>query len=294
MPQALPVPPQSPVPQLSPAIRRALEAPTPGRPTTTAAGGRRWASVSWGDPADPPMLLIHGVTSDSGTFWRLGPALAAAGRHVVAVDLPGHGGTGSWRGEHRFVETARDVIGFIAAAGLDRPGLAVLGHSWGGMVTAALPSAGLRPVALILLDPPAMPVSVMEAMTRDPEEQPGPDVDTTMAMLAAAHADWAEGDIRAKAEGLARFDREAVRAVLFDNGDWDAGLASLADPAATGVPTWLIRGTFEWGGLIPDAAVPAIAARIGADHVITIADAPHSPQRTHIEHLVEAVLRAVA
>ncbi|HEX7950890.1 MAG TPA: alpha/beta fold hydrolase [Candidatus Limnocylindrales bacterium] len=282
------------VPQLSPAIRAALDAPAPGRPARTPAGGRAWASVSWGDPADPPMLLIHGVTSDAGTFWRLGPALAAAGRFVVAVDLPGHGGTGSWRGEHRFVETARDVIGFVRAADLDRPGLAVLGHSWGGMVTAALPAAGLRPATLVLLEAPAMPVSVMAAMTRDPDEQPGPDVESTMRRLAAAHPEWAEGDARAKAEGLARFDREAVRAVLFDNGDWDAGLASLADPAANGVPAWLIRGSFEWGGLIPDAAVPAIAARIGADHVITIANAPHSPQRTHIEHLVEAVLRAIA
>jgi pimeloyl-ACP methyl ester carboxylesterase len=239
------------------------------------------------------MLLMHGVTSDSGTFWRLGPALAAAGRHVVAVDLPGHGGTGAWRGEHRFVETARDVIGFIAAAGLDRPGLVVLGHSWGGMVTAALPAAGLRPATLILLDPPAMPVAVMEAMTRDPDEQPGPDVESTMRRFAAAHPEWTEGDIRAKAEGLARFDREAVRAVLFDNGDWDAGLADLADPAARDIPVWLIRGSFELGGLIPDSTVPAIAARIGADHVLTIADAPHSPQRTHIEHLVAAVLRAL-
>lgn len=282
------------MPQLSPAIRHAIAAPAPGTPARTEAGGRTWASISWGDPADPPMLLIHGVTSDAGTFWRLGPALAAAGRFVVAVDLPGHGGTGSWRGEHRFVETARDVIGFVRAVGLDRPGLVVLGHSWGGMITAALPAAGLQRVTLILLDPPAMPVSVMEAMTRDPEEQPGPDVESTMRQLAAAHPEWAEGDARAKAEGLARFDREAVRAVLFDNGDWDAGLVSLADPAAHGVPAWLIRGSFERGGLIPDAAVPAIAARIGADHVITIADAPHSPQRTHIEHLVEAVLRALA
>jgi pimeloyl-ACP methyl ester carboxylesterase len=282
------------VPELSAAIRRALEAPAPGRPDRTAAAGRTWGSVSWGDPADPPLLLLHGVTSDAGTFWRLGPALAAAARFVVAVDLPGHGATGSWRGEHRFVETARDVIAFAATARLDRPDLVVLGHSWGGMVTAALPAAGLRPAALILLDPPAMPVSVMEAMTRDPEEQPGPDIESTMRALVRAHPEWAEGDARAKAEGLARFDREAVRAVLFDNGDWDAGLASLADPAAAGVPVWLIRGAFERGGLIPDAAVPAIADRIGADHVITIADAPHSPQRTHIEHLVEAVLRALA
>jgi pimeloyl-ACP methyl ester carboxylesterase len=275
-------------------VETALDAPPPGRPGWTEAGGRRWFSLGWGEPSDPPMLLIHGVTSDSGTFWRLGPALAASGRRVVAVDLPGHGATGAWRGEHRVLETARDVVGFARAAGLDGPDLAVLGHSWGGRVAAALPAAGLRPSRLILLDPPFLPMTALEAMTRDPEEQPAQDIEAATQALAAAHPDWLPGDVRAKAEGLARFDREAVRAVLLDNGDWDAGLADLAHPDAEDVPTWLIRGDFEWGGLIPDSAVPALQERFGEDRVITIDGGPHSPQRTHVEELTAAILRIIA
>ena len=41
------------------------------------------------------------------------------------------------------------------------------------------------------------------------------------------------------------------------------------------------------------AAVPAIAARVGADHVITIPGAPHSPQRTHPIETTATILRAL-
>ena len=70
------------------------------------AAGYTWHMVEWGEPTDPPLLLVHGVTSSSETFWQVGPTLAASGLSVVAVDLPGHGRTGGWRGRHRFIETA--------------------------------------------------------------------------------------------------------------------------------------------------------------------------------------------
>ena len=274
-------------------VAAALADPGPGLELTVEAGGHAWRAIEWGEPAAPPVLLVHGVTSNAETFWRVGPAVAAAGRHVVAVDLPGHGRTGNWRGRHRFAETAADLVGFIRAAGLDRGDLAVLGHSWGGMVVAALPVAGLRPGHLLLLDPAALPVAAMEAMTHDPTERRYEDLDEALAVIRAANPGWTEGDVHAKALGLTQFDPPAARAVLVDNGDWDGGLRALADPAAGDVPVWLIRGEFATGGLIPDAALPALVARFGPDHVVTIADAPHSPQRTHPEATVLAILRAI-
>jgi pimeloyl-ACP methyl ester carboxylesterase len=261
------------------------------------AADREWYAVEWGDPSDPPVVLVHGVTADSGTFWRVGPALAAAGRHVVALDLPGHGRTGEWRGRHRFRETAEELAAFIAAAGLLRSDLAVLGHSWGGMVVAWLPAAGLTPRVLVLLDPPALTRPQLEAMTHDPEEQPPADAAEAAAAearLRAAHPDWPDGDVRAKVDGLARFEHEAVRAVLLDNGDWDAGVEALGQPAARRVPAWYLRGEWQAGGLIPESALPACVGRVGRDHVITIPGAPHSPQRTHVEATVAAILRAIA
>jgi len=279
---------------LAPQVRAALADPPPGRERHVDAAGHRWFAVEWGSPADPPVVLVHGVTSDSGTFWRVGPALAAAGHHVLAVDLPGHGRTGGWRGRHRFVETAEDVRGFIDAAGVGRPDLAVLGHSWGAMVVASLPAAGLAPRVLVLLDPPALTLEQLEAMTHDPEEQPPADPGEAAAMLRRAHPDWAEGDVRAKVDGLLRFDPEAVRAVLLENGDWDAGLGGLNHSSARRVHAWFIRGEWEAGGLIPEATVAACVRRVGRDHVITIPGAPHSPQRSHVEASVAAILRALA
>jgi len=111
--------------------------------------------------------------------------------------------------------------------------------------------------------------------------------------VRAANPDWGEGDVRAKAEALTQLDEDAARSVLLDNGDWDGGLADLADPAAAGTPVWLVRGDPAAGGYLPDAVMPAYAARVGADHVITIRGAPHSPQRTHPIETTAAILRAL-
>lgn len=276
------------------ALARALIAPDPGTDRRVDAAGYDWRAVEWGAPGDPPVLLVHGVTSCAETFWRIGPAVAAAGRRVTAVDLPGHGRTGGWRGRHRFVETAEDVAEFIRAAGLDRPALTVLGHSWGGMVVANLPRAGLRPGSLVLLDPPALPLEALEALTRDPLELPYESLDDAIAAVRATDPGWIDDDIDAKALGLIRFDVPAVLAVLLENGDWDGGLGALADPAATGIPAWMIRGEESAGGMIPDAVVPLCEARLGRQRVITIVGAPHSPQRTHPEATVRAILRALA
>jgi len=275
-------------------VAAALAQPVPGRERIVDSAGYAWRALEWGEAADPPLILVHGVTSNAETFWRAAPAVAAAGRNVLAVDLPGHGRTGGWRGRHRFAETAADVAAFARAAGIDRPGLALLGHSWGGMVVAAMPAAGLRPDRVILLDPPVLRLAGLEDMTRDPLELPYPSLDAAVAAVAAANPGWSDGDVRAKALGLAQFDPEAVLAVLLTNGDWDGGLASLADPAAAGIATWLIRGEPAAGSYVPDAALPAFEDRIGRDHVITIADGPHSPQRTHPEATILAILRALA
>lgn len=276
------------------AVAAALEAPAGGEPGWVEADGTRWATVSWGRADDPPVLLLHGVTSNARIWWRVAPALAAAGLYVTAVDMPGHGRTQAWRGRHRFADTARDVAGFIRAAGLDRPDLAVVGHSWGAMVTAHMPIAGIRPRVLVLLDPPSLTVAQLEAFIQDPTERPYATVSEAAAAMRRANPGWTEGDIAAKAESLTQFNPDAVVAVLLENGDWDSGLAGLRDPKAAGVPVWVIRGEWATGCFVPDFAVPAIEAQVGRDHLITIRDAPHSPQRTHPEASLVALLRALA
>jgi pimeloyl-ACP methyl ester carboxylesterase len=277
------------------AVADALDDPPTPEMGVVQAAGIPFATRSWGDAAAAPVLLIHGVTASSRVWWRVGPALAAGlGRRVLAVDQAGHGLTGQWTGHHRFAANAADLVAFARAARLDRPDLRVVGHSWGGMTAAALPGAGLVPGILVLLDPPAITAAELTAGLDDPVEGHYDDLDEAIAALGRLHPTWSYGDVVAKAEALTRFDEPAVRAILTRNGDWDGGLAALADPAAAGVPTWLVRGEPAAGGMIPDAAAVRIGERIGAAHVITIAGGAHAPMRQRPEATTVALLRALA
>lgn len=289
----LPTPIVGTATDLPPAAATALAAPVPGEASTIEAAGIPFAVTSWGSPTHPPLLLVHGVTSSSGTWWRVGPALAAAGMRVFAPDLPGHGRTGHWSGRHRFRETAADVAALIRNLGIDTPTLAVVGHSWGAMVVAALPTTGIRPRALVLLDPPVLPLASMAALVDDPAERRYDDLAEAMRVVGAANRTWTYGDVEAKAASLTAFEAQAARDVLLRNGDWDGGLADLADEATAGIDCWLVRGDPAAGSYVPDAAVPRFAARFGAGRVLTVAGGPHSPQRTHPEATLVALLTAL-
>jgi pimeloyl-ACP methyl ester carboxylesterase len=277
------------------AVAAALDTqtPDPGTRMTTVAAGMEWSSIRWGEPGDRPLLLVHGVTASARIWWRVGPALAASGRPVTAVDLPGHGLTSGWLGHHRFRDNAVDLATWIHVAGLASPDLQVVGHSYGAMTAAALPRSGFRPATLVLLDPPAVPLVRIAEMASDPSEQPALDIADLIAMLVARNPDWSAGDVQAKAEALSQVNPESARAILLDNGDWDGGVEDLADPAARGVATWIVRGDPRTGSLLPDEGLAPLSALAGADHVITLAGAPHAPQRTHAEPLVAALLTAL-
>ena len=124
-------------------------------------------------------------------------------------------------------------------------------------------------------------------------EQRYEDVDVAIGVVRASGVSWSDGDIRAKATALTQIDEAAVNAIYLQN-DYDAGLAALSGPAADGISTWIIRGDPADGGLIPDQRVPALVKRVGADHFITVAGAGHSPQRTHPEATIVALLRALS
>ena len=274
-------------------VMAALDAPAAGTRLAVEAAGIPWSALTWGPADGRPLLLIHGVTSSAANWWRLGPAFAATGRRVVAVDLPGHGLTGHWQGHHRFRDNAADLAAFARTAGLARADLQVIGHSWGAMTAAALPAAGLGPATLVLLDPPAVPHATIAAMAADPDEQTYVVFAEAVAAIRRDNPDWPDGDVLARAEALTQLDEAAARSVVLDNGDWDGGLADLGDSAAAGIPVWVVRGDPAAGGLLLDAALPAFRARVGEDHITTIGGAPHSPHRLYPVETTAALLGAL-
>ncbi len=96
-------------------------------------------------------VCVHGLAQHGGIYAGLGESLAAAGRRVAAVDLRGHGASGyepPWNLDTHvddLLETA-DGLGIATAAWV--------GHSFGGLVVAALAArAPERVERLVLLDP---------------------------------------------------------------------------------------------------------------------------------------------
>jgi pimeloyl-ACP methyl ester carboxylesterase len=279
---------------LPPAVAAALGDPADGERITVEAAGIPWSALVWGDPSARPLLLIHGVTSSAAVWWRVGPALAATGRRVVAVDQAGHGLTGHWQAHVRFRDNAADIAAFAREARLATNDLQVIGHSWGAVTAAAFPAIGLRPATLVLLDPPVLPLAVLSREASDPAQRTYVDIEVAAAAVRASEPTWSDGDVRAKALALITLDEAAARAVLLENGDWDGGLAELRDPAAAGIDTWVVRGEPATGGYVDDDAAAAFEAVIGEGHVLTIAGGSHSPQRSHPTETTAALLGALA
>jgi pimeloyl-ACP methyl ester carboxylesterase len=171
------------------------------------------------------------------------------------------------------------------------PHVGVMGMSLGGYTSALVATVMSQDEIDFVM--PMIPLASIATMANHPSEQAYPDLDAAIAGVAAANPAWPAGDVRAKAEALVQVDVAAARAVVLDNGDWDGGLSDLADPAAAGIDTWLVRGDPAAGGLVPDAAVRVFVARLGRDHVLTIAGAPHAPQRTHPAETTAALLAAL-
>jgi pimeloyl-ACP methyl ester carboxylesterase len=254
---------------IEPIVAAALASPAAPGESTVEAAGIPFNVLAWGDSSAPPVLLLHGVTSNARTWWRVGPAVAAAGYRVVAPDMPGHGRTGHWSGHIAFLGTAADLVAFARAAipEVAAADVNVIGHSWGAMTAAAFPAAGYVPRRLVLIDPPTIPLAVIEQMLLDPTERRYDDVGTAMAAVGGRYPTWSYGDVIAKAEGLTQFDEAAVRAILTENGDWDGGLAALAHPDARDVAVRLIRSDPAMGGFVPDTALAAFEARLGAGNI---------------------------
>ncbi len=88
--------------------------------------------VERGDPASPPVVLVHGWGCSAYTFHRNMPALVEAGFRAIAVDLKGHGLSDKPLAseEYTIESLAEHLRDILDALQLECPALA--GHSLGG------------------------------------------------------------------------------------------------------------------------------------------------------------------
>ena len=83
------------------------------------------------NPAQPTVVLIHGVLNDHSVWAMQSRYLAHHGWNVLAVDLPGH--CKSAGPAPTSVEEAADFITALLDA-VGAPRAALVGHSWGSLI----------------------------------------------------------------------------------------------------------------------------------------------------------------
>jgi pimeloyl-ACP methyl ester carboxylesterase len=101
-----------------------------------AAGNTVTRVFEAGSPGAPPIVLVHGLSSRADRWIRNIDPLAAAGFHVFAADLPGHGfATKDPAYDHTIGGYADFVLRLLDALQLER--ITLVGTSLGGHVVAA-------------------------------------------------------------------------------------------------------------------------------------------------------------
>jgi pimeloyl-ACP methyl ester carboxylesterase len=207
---------------------------------TTESRFLRWRS--WGG-AERRVLLLHGPTSSSATWWHVGPALADAGWRVKAPDLPAHGA--SPRADHALTpEVAAAAVATELAA---RPLDLVIGHSFGASVALALAAQGVTIRSMVLDELPgpnscdwtAEAESVLASVANARRDPAG-----ALQQMRAAQPRWSERDCEHAVRDLASSGAEEIAAGLRLGAEW-AGL----DAVELTSPTLLIVAPDPGGGI---------------------------------------------
>ncbi len=96
------------------------------------------SGLTWGGPADPPVIALHGWLDNAASFVPLADCLD--GLRLIALDLPGHGASQHRQGvnAYHFVDYATDIIQALDGLELDR--VSLLGHSLGASIAALIAS----------------------------------------------------------------------------------------------------------------------------------------------------------
>ena len=215
----------------------------------------------WGDPALPPLVCLHGLSSYGGRFARLAERLADR-YHVIAPDLLGHG--------HSEWEPPWDVDAHLAAVLATVPDgpAAWMGHSFGGRLLAELAAREPERIErLVLLDPA---LQLLPNIAFDMSEQER--VDTSYASVEEAVQQ------RYDSGRVLRAPRELV--IESDRGHLEPGpdgrlryrycksmaivawsIMASPPPSAAKVPTLFVLGADSW--LTVDEQLETYRATLG-------------------------------
>lgn len=240
----------------------------------------RLQSHVWNPGGERRALLLHGLSSDGGEWWRIASALADDGYLVVAPDLRSHGRSPT-ANDHRIATMAADV------AQLGDGWELVVGHSLGGAVAAVV--AAQQHVPATLLIDPVLDLDDQEhaALRRDVKSFLVADA----AQIRDLNPTWSERDVQRRLISLSMFTPDIVDEVLDDNDPWDVRWT---------VPRWsgavhLLAADPDHGALLAPRTIDEIVRAVGERVTATIVDGVgHSVPRERPDLVLTAVKDVVA
>jgi pimeloyl-ACP methyl ester carboxylesterase len=249
-----------------------------------------------GNPAGPPLLLVHGAAADHTTWRASGPHLALS-RPVFAMDRRGRGASGDARGAPYAIELEFEVVAAVAAALASRvgvPAVDVAGHSYGGRVAlgASLASEAIRRVVVYEGAPVPAGTSYRSQDL----------VDEVRAALErgdreAALSTFLQGIVGLSDAALDAYRREAVWAArvaaaptILREIEAEAGRAASIEALGRSTARVLLllgsisRSPFRIG-------TDALAERLADARVEVIEGAAHAAHHTHVDKFVGLIER---
>ncbi|MEZ5709603.1 MAG: alpha/beta hydrolase [Blastomonas sp.] len=223
----------------------------------------------WGDPAAPPILLLH-ATGFHARCWDAVVAGLPAGYRVIAPDFRGHGN--SYRPESLadWQASARDMIELVEA--LDLRDVTGVGHSMGGQCMVQLAAAmPVRFARLILIDPVIFPPNFYD-------DAPSADsVDPDSHMVARRRNSWESAGQMEEHFADRHPYRLWQRRVLADYCHYgllpagDGEGLELACPPRLEASVYLGSCSFNPWPMVPGISCPVLVLRAQA----ALPDAPH-------------------
>jgi pimeloyl-ACP methyl ester carboxylesterase len=195
---------------------------------------------------DPAIVLVHGWAADAN-YWHEQVPLLSEHYTVVALNLAGHGASGSNRSDWSIAAYAQDVA--AVARQVPNPHLILVGHSMGAAVALA---------AAPLLEPRVLGVVAVEAL-RSVGAAPVPAAQIEQR-LAPFNTDFV-GETRKLVSG-ALFTRDANPA-LVQKVAYDMSL----EPPEVGVASMRALLSMDFATVLPAVHVPVYA--INSDQLPT-------------------------
>lgn len=249
---------------------------------------------TWGNPDARlgTVLLLHGAAGWSQTWWRVGPAVAAAGYQVLALDLHGHGSSPKPGRAVSIAEAERDVVETLDEQFGTRCVDIIWGHSLGAMIALVL--LGRDPELAkqaVLVDPPLSPGSPADLHAAAAFWQQQSDLarrqpEALLELVRGENPHWLERDIADTVESMATLDVATLVTTLAQGEPYD-GFERLA---ALQMPTLLVLAAEDRGSPITGAVRQRLASLHSPVEVVEL-DSGHNPHRDAFDVYMQTVLQ---